>query len=72
MDLDTLLEGDVNQDRIIDLDDYAILSKHWLLSESQAEYDARADFDRSGLIDAADLALLAANWLWPSPVEILP
>lgn len=72
VDLGMLLEGNVNQDRTIDLDDYAILSKHWLQSESQAEYDVRADFDRNGFIDAADLALLAANWLWLSPVEVGP
>ncbi len=72
VDLGTLLEGNLNRDGAIDLGDYAILSRHWLLSESQAEYDARTDFDRNGLIDAADLALLAVNWLWASPVEIGP
>ncbi len=72
VDLGTLLEGNLNRDGAIDLGDYAILSRHWLLSESQAEYDAQADCDRNGLVDAADLALLAANWLWTSPVEIGP
>jgi hypothetical protein len=70
--LGTLLEGDGNQDNIVNLDDYAILSMCWLASESQAEYDVRADFDRNGLINAADLCLLAANWLRSSPVEITP
>jgi hypothetical protein len=70
--LGTLLEGDANNDNIINLDDYAILSMCWLASESQAEYDVRADLDRNGLINAADLSLLAANWLHSSPVEILP
>jgi hypothetical protein len=32
----------------------------------------RADFDRSGHINAADLSLLAANWLMSSPVESDP
>jgi len=72
VDLGTLLEGDANQDNVINLDDYAILSMCWLASESQPEYDVRADFDRNGLINAADLFLLAANWLRSSPIEILP
>ncbi len=72
VDLGTLLEGNPNVDDTIDLGDYAILSRHWLLSEPEAEYDAQVDFDRNGLVDAADLALLAANWLWVSPVEIGP
>lgn len=57
------LEGDANSDNRIDLADYVILSRCWLSSKSQAGYDARADFDRDGLVNVADLALLAANWL---------
>ncbi len=72
VDLGTLLEGNANQDSVVNLDDYAILSRCWLASKTQAEYDVRADFDRNGLIDVADLCLLAANWLRSSPVEIPP
>lgn len=72
VDLGTLLEGDVNQDNIVDFDDYAVLSMCWLASKDQAEYNAGADFDRNGLINAVDLSLFAANWLKTSPVEILP
>ena len=72
VDMVMLLEGDANQDNIVDFDDYAILSKSWLVSESQPEYDIRADFDRNGLINTADLSLLASNWLSSSPVEIFP
>ncbi len=72
VDLGTLLEGDANQDNTVDLDDYAILSMCWLASQSQAEYDAMTDFDRNGLINIADLCLLATNWLSSSPVEIPP
>jgi hypothetical protein len=70
VDMGTLLEGDANQDNIVDFDDYAILSKSWLASESQPEYDARADFDCNGLINTADLYMLASNWLSSSPIEI--
>jgi len=72
VDLGTLLEGSANQDNIVNFDDYAILSRCWLSSQSQAEYDARTDFGRNELINVADLCLLAADWLSTSPVEILP
>lgn len=72
VDLGTLLEGNANQDNAIDLDDCAILSAAWLASKEQPQYDFRTDFDRNGLINAADLSLLAANWLRSSPIEIQP
>jgi len=72
VDLGTLLEGNANQDNIVNLDDYAILSRCWLSSQSRAEYDARTDFNRDGLINVTDLCLLTANWLRISPKEITP
>jgi len=72
VDLGTLLEGNANHDDAIDLDDCAVLSAAWLASKEQPLYDTRADFDRSGRVDAADLLLLATNWLKTSPVEIRP
>ncbi|MFC1793519.1 dockerin type I domain-containing protein, partial [Planctomycetota bacterium] len=72
VDMGTLLEGDTNQDNIVDFDDYAILSMSWPASESQPEYTIKADFDRNGLINPADLYLLATNWLSSSPIEITP
>jgi hypothetical protein len=72
VDLGTLLEGNVNQDEIVDFDDYAVLSTCWLASKDQEEYNAKADFDRNGLINAVDLSLFADNWLKTSPIEILP
>jgi hypothetical protein len=57
------LEGDANQDNLVDLDDYVILSRCWLSSKSQGQYDARADFNHDGVVNVADLRLLAANWL---------
>ncbi|MHC4206459.1 MAG: nitroreductase family protein [Planctomycetota bacterium] len=72
VDMGTLLEGDTNNDHIVNFDDYAIFSKSWPASQPQPEYDITVDFDRNGLINSADLFLLAANWLYSSPVEILP
>jgi hypothetical protein len=68
----TLLEGDVNNDAIIDLDDFALLSNCWLESDLQASYDIKADFDRNGFVNATDLCLLTTNWLRTSPIEIMP
>ncbi len=72
MDLGTLLEGNSNQDDMVDLADCAVLASAWLASNELPQYDIRADFDRSGFINAADLSLLAANWLRRSPVEVQP
>lgn len=72
VDLGTLLEGNANQDSIVNLGDYAVLSRCWLASQAQPDYDVRTDFDRDGFVDAADVSLLAANWLMTSPVEPSP
>jgi hypothetical protein len=72
VDMGTLLEGNANHDNTVDLDDCVILSAAWLASKEQPQYDIRTDFDRNGLINAADLSLLAANWLKTSPVEVQP
>lgn len=72
IEMGTLLEGDANHDNIINIKDYAILSKSWLASQSQPEYNPMVDFDRNGVVNPADLYLLASNWLGRSPVEIVP
>jgi hypothetical protein len=72
VNLGILLEGNANEDNIIDFGDYAILAMCWLASQSQAEFDAMTDFDRNGLIDISDLRLLSTNWLSASPIELPP
>ena len=72
VDMGILLEGDVNQDNIVNFNDYTILSMCWLSSKGQAEYNVGVDFDRNGIINTTDLSLFSANWLKNSPVEILP
>ena len=72
VDLGTLLEGDANNDNVVNFGDCAILSTCWLVSKNLAKYDARTDFDHNGFINLADLCLLAANWLRSSPIEITP
>jgi hypothetical protein len=70
--LGTLLEGDANHDNMIDFTDFAILSINWLVFQTNGGYGSIVDFDRNGIINAADLYLLTANWLRSSPIEILP
>ncbi len=72
VDLGILLEGDANQDNIIDFTDFAILSINWLGFSTNADYTVRSDLDRNGLINSADLYLLTTNWLKSSPIEISP
>ncbi len=72
VNMGTILEGNASVDHRIDLDDFAIFSMSWPASVSQAEYDVRADFDRNGQVNTADLFLLADNWLKNSPIEIMP
>jgi hypothetical protein len=72
VDMSILLEGDVNQDNIVNFNDYTVLSTCWLSSKGQAEYKVGVDFDRNGIINTTDLSLFAANWLRSSPIEILP
>jgi hypothetical protein len=72
IDMGPLLEGNANRDNIINLDDFTILSMYWQASKEKGEYDIRVDFDRNGLINIADLYLLAVNWLKSSPIEIEP
>ena len=72
VDLGSLLEGDANNDNVVNFGDCAIMSTCWLASKDLAKYDARTDFDRDGLINVADLCLFAANWLRSSPIEITP
>lgn len=66
------LTGDANSNNTVDLEDYIILSRSWQSSQSQAAYDGRADVDRDGLVNVADLALLAANWLRTLSPEVSP
>jgi hypothetical protein len=58
-----MLAGDANCDNRVDLEDYVILSRGWLSSKPQTAYDARADLNHDGLINMADLRLLATKWL---------
>jgi hypothetical protein len=65
-----LLEGNANDDNIINIQDFGILSASYGKSSGVVGYDPRADFDRSGLVNIADFGLLAASYGKTSPVII--
>jgi len=66
----TLLEGNADDNNVIDLKDFAILASAWLISSNVVAFDRRADFDRNRDVNTADLDLLTRNWLRSAPIEI--
>jgi parallel beta-helix repeat protein len=67
----TLLEGNANDDGIINISDFGILAVAYMKTEGEPRYDARADFDRNGIINISDFGLLAVNYMEMSPIESL-
>jgi hypothetical protein len=70
VDMGTLLEGNANDDQVVDMFDLDDVAASWLQSEGDASYDAGADFDRNENVNLCDFALMAANWLKSSPIEL--
>lgn len=66
----TLLEGNANDDTLVSIIDFSILSASYMTSVGDEDYDARADFDRNDTIDIRDFGLLAKNYSQESPIEI--
>ena len=66
----TLLEGNANDDKQVNIIDFSILSASYMTSAGDAGYDARADFDRNDIIDIRDFGLLGKNYSQESPIEI--
>jgi hypothetical protein len=63
VDMGILLEGNADDNNIIDLKDFAILASAWLRSADVVAFDRRADFDRNRDVNTSDLHLLTRNWL---------
>ena len=70
VDMGTLLEGNANDDIIINISDFGILAVAYMKMDGEPGYDARADFDRNGIINISDFGLLAVNFLKMSPIDI--
>ena len=68
LNLGTLLEGNANDDNIVNITDFGILAATY--GKSTPDYDNRADFDGNGIINIADFGLLAANYGQSAPVGV--
>lgn len=62
IDMGILPMGDANNDNVVSLADFGILSSTFTLSEGQAGYDARADFNGDTVISLADFGILSSNF----------
>jgi hypothetical protein len=60
-----VLAGDANRDRIVDINDLAVLGAAW---QTSGVTFLQGDFNYDGVVDAADLGILAHNWQKALPV----
>ncbi len=60
--LGLLREGDANDDNKVTRKDLAVLLAAYLTREGNPEYTPNADFDRNGVINVRDFALLRSNY----------
>ena len=60
--------GDANGDNIVNILDFALLSRSFWKSAGQDGFDARADFNGDGTINILDFALLSRNF-WKQGVQ---
>ncbi|MBE0537230.1 MAG: lamin tail domain-containing protein [Phycisphaerae bacterium] len=63
IDAQAPLQGDINGDGYIDLDDLCILAAQWLDAPECVGQDYCADLDASGNVAGNDFAILSENWL---------
>ena len=52
------------------ISDFGILAVSFMKTEGEPGYDARAGFDRDGVISISDFGLLAVNYMKMSPVDV--
>jgi hypothetical protein len=57
VDLGTLVEGDANDDNVVNIKDFSILAAGFYPA-----YDARADFNADGYVNISDFSLLVTNF----------
>jgi hypothetical protein len=68
--LGTLLEGNANNNEVINIVDFSILAGAYNKNNGEPGYNAMADFDGNGRVSMADFSLLSGNYTRVSPVEI--
>lgn len=57
-------EADFNDDRVVNLLDYAQLAAAWMKGLDQPEYDDTCDLYDDDFIDVTDLGIFCDDWLW--------
>ncbi|MDP6716395.1 MAG: cohesin domain-containing protein [SAR202 cluster bacterium] len=70
VDLGTLIEGDADDNGVIDILDFTLLAQAFLKCEGIVRYDAATDFDRTGCVNILDFTLFSENFLKSSPILI--
>ena len=71
VDMGVLLEGNAkNDDHIIDISDFGLLSAAFGSSSGGDRWNEAADFDRNGKVNIADFGLLAVNYAKTAPIEV--
>jgi hypothetical protein len=58
----TVLQGDVNQDGVVNLTDFSILAASFGKTSGSAGYDGRADLNGDNVVNLTDFSILAANF----------
>ncbi len=65
---------DLNGDRFVNFEDFAIMANAWRSTTGSASYDANCDISSTpgdGVIDEKDLAVLVDNWLEDFSTELV-
>ena len=70
VDFGILLEGDANNDGIVDVRDFTLLSEAFGSCEGGGGFNPMVDFDRSGCVNILDFTLLSKNFLKMEPITV--
>jgi aryl-phospho-beta-D-glucosidase BglC (GH1 family) len=62
LETQTLIRGDLNGDRVIDIGDFTLLAACFGTAAGEPGFDARADLNTDGVVNIQDLALLGGNF----------
>ncbi len=58
----SLLPGDINNDNVVDLNDFALLAEAFGSEAASPNWNANADLNCDGIVDLNDFSLLAADF----------
>jgi hypothetical protein len=66
-----ILGGDARRDRVVDINDLAILAMNW---QGTGKVFSQGDFNYDGKVDAKDLGILSTHWqqALPPPAAAAP